>query len=1297
MSNQNNKVNNHPEDDKAILCAKSPVKKGRLYGMSLNIIKKITLFLTCCVIFFAIVFSLFRALTPWVAQYKNKIETHLSTLIGQPVTIERLETSWYWFEPVLKLNDVSILDTQKNVLKLHTLLVGVNLFSSIWQWHIQPGVLYIDDVHLKIRQTNYGWHLEGINQDGSTMHFDLLQSRSLMNWLMLQHKIMVKNISAMVYLQNGSILPFKDVTLNILNRSGGYFVKGHAKLAQTVATKVTLLAELNSKALNFDNLNGRIYLAAQNLNPAQWQGIFRQNEYQFQGGNGQLAMWFDVANTHLSSVQTRMNLTHLALQTPASKHLYFVQKLQANLAWHPTVDGWQLAGDEIQLELDGQQWPTNQLRVDYQTKSDAYRIFLKSLDLTPLQTLDIAWPQMLQPILAAKPTGELQNLQLMMKQSRPDYLLGQFKRLSWLPTATFPGVKQLSGALYWQPTEGHLEVDSQDVELSPAHFPPIIFSTVEGVVDWKALSHGFRISLDRLLIANPDLTLNARGVWDKPLSVSGGDIRMIAKYSANHAAQWLTYLPKGVLKPKLYEWLKNNIYRIEHASGQLKMEGPLFGFPFDKGEGIFSFSNHLSGVDLTFKDKWPLTKNIVANLYFNQRRLEADVHSAQLKDMMIHQANVRIDDLGLDRETLLLHTKVQAPAQKLFNYVKNSPLNKRLAKLHMLTMDGDLNLDLQFEIPLYPENDKVLANGQLRFNDNRVNANYMMQKLQLDSVSGHLLFDELGIVKSNLKAALLGDPLNIQIQSVRSRKPFTRINVSGHTPVELIKERLEIPLMSFVRGGFSFAAQMILTDDPDDLDTLHLTTSLKGVANDLPRPFGKKVSQSALFDLKADFYPQKTVNLFFNYDNRISAKLWFDNNQRGFQLKKGTFRMGRGKITQPKDNEVSLIGTLSFLDWQKWQAVLAQYQHQSGATGLLGQLSLIDLKLRRLMLGAHRYDNLMVKADKRKGKQWFLVLSHPDIRAKLHYHPQQNRLSGTIEHLLLPKPDFHPRHQRNLTTHLYPSQIPDLELVIKQLQVGDMHLGALNLKANSQKTSWNLTEGLLQSPDYEMHFKGKWRRQGDENNTDIQAKLYVHDLAQSLQRFNIKPVVEARTGDVFLNGSWPGVLFDFSLASIKGHMTMNFKDGRISHLSPETEEKLGLGKLLSILSLQTIPRRLKLDFSDLANNGYSFDRFKGGFILKKGIMSTTDSYIDGPVAHAGIKGDLDLVRQRYNLELRVSPHITASLPVVATIAGGPVAGIATWIASKLITQSMQQISGYTYKITGPWLKPVVQQVSITKV
>ena len=101
-------------------------------------------------------------------------------------------------------------------------------------------------------------------------------------------------------------------------------------------------------------------------------------------------------------------------------------------------------------------------------------------------------------------------------------------------------------------------------------------------------------------------------------------------------------------------------------------------------------------------------------------------------------------------------------------------------------------------------------------------------------------------------------------------------------------------------------------------------------------------------------------------------------------------------------------------------------------------------------------------------------------------------------------------------------------------------------------------------------------------------------------------------------------------------------------------------------------------------------------MLAHGIMETENSTIDGPVAHATMKGSLNLDKRLYDISLHISPHITASLPVVATIAGGPVAGIATWVASKLINQGMEKISGYTYDVSGPWLEPVVQQVHIDR-
>ena len=143
MGKRKTKSDSIIKDQKASTSLK---KRVILKKLCLKIIHKCWMPFAIMVIIMAILFSLFRALTPWATQYKGEVEQHLSALVGQPVIISSMETSWYWFEPVLRLNQVTVSDSNDHALKLTKLLVGINLFSSLLHWHLQPGILYVDDV-----------------------------------------------------------------------------------------------------------------------------------------------------------------------------------------------------------------------------------------------------------------------------------------------------------------------------------------------------------------------------------------------------------------------------------------------------------------------------------------------------------------------------------------------------------------------------------------------------------------------------------------------------------------------------------------------------------------------------------------------------------------------------------------------------------------------------------------------------------------------------------------------------------------------------------------------------------------------------------------------------------------------------------------------------------------------------------------------------------------------------------------------------------------------------------------------
>lgn len=1168
-----------------------------------RLLKKCWFFLAVFIIVLAIVFSVFRALTPWAKQYKSEVERHLTLLVGQPVAIKSMETSWYWLQPVLKLDQVSVLDHSDHVLKLAKLMVGINLLSSLWHWQLQPGILYVEDVHLKLRQINDQWQIDGLQQNQTITTLDTTAYLPMLGWLLNQQKIVLKNISALIYLKDGSLLPVSHLNLTAVNHHGHYRLKGEAKLSQTTQTSLLVLADVNLEPLAWQKLSGRAYFSVHQFSPTQWQHFFPFSMYQVKGGNADFDVWVDIVNGQLSDVQTQFNLNNIIWNKVGGPQNQIMQALKANLAWQSKPMGWQLSADKIKLRLGGVAWPENSLQINYQKASKTYRLFVEALLLEPLLTADINWPEIMQPILNFHPYGRLYDTQIGIKDGHLDSVLSRFSDLGWQQQDEIPAVNDLKGVISWQPTAGRLELDGENTSLTWAKHSPISFSQINAALEWKELSHGLRLSLERLVLNHPDLVLTARGALDEALSPDNRNLRLTAEFSADHAVKWLTYLPSKYIKPSLAQWLKNDIKRIDKVSGQMTIDGPLVDFPFDQCPGEFKIVSQLSGVDLMFDKNWPPINNIDADFFIDKRTLNVEAMHASLLGIETNQVNLYLDNIGLGKETLLVRGLADVPATELKKYVFASPLGHHFTKLKRLKIKGPAKLELNLEVPLYPENDNILAQGAIHFKNNQVIFHHELKDIQLNHVSGALAFDELGVTDSQLNAKLLGDPVAMYVHSVRKPQPFTEVRVEGDASIDLLRDQFDLPFLSFMEGHLYVTSKMVITDEPNDVDKLHISTSLEGVDINLPPPLGKLAKERVPLTIDVDF-SNKSLAFRMNYANRLKVE--------------------------------------------------AAHLDQKG---------------------------------------WSYKFNQANIAGNLLYEPTANTLTGRFTRLFLPKSiEF----KRDDSATLKPLDIPNLDFNIDAIKFGDIDIGQMKLKSTSTATAWNLDDFKIKSVNYLLTAKGSWIASAEKNNTTLQANLQVEHLEKALENWQITPALEAHEGTLQFNGGWQGGINNYSLINVNGNVSMNFQNGRITNLSHETEEKLGLGKLLSILSLQTIPRRLKLDFSDLSHNGYSYDTLKGNFVLKRGVLKTSDSYIDGPVAYANMKGNLDVIKHLYDVELHISPHITASLPIVATIAGGPIAGVATWVASKIINKGMQQVTGYTYKISGPWMNPIVQQVKIYK-
>lgn len=1264
------------------------------------VFKKCRIYLLILLVTFTILFSLFRALTPWVKQYKGEVEQQLSSLLGQPVTINDLETSWYWFHPVLKMEDVTISDPSAHVLKLNKLLVGINVLSSIWHWQIKPGILYVDDVHLTIRQINTHWEIDGLKSNQETMQLDENSTLPLFVGLLSQDTIIVKHVSASVHLNTDKVLSFDTINLKVSNSYGHLRFHGFAELDQAIKTKIALIGDLEIEPDALTKPKGQVYISLENFLPSEWQGFMPNSPYHIVRGEANARIWIDLFHGHVTKLQSTLMLSDLAWIEDGRSKTRQIEHLSGNFAWSATRSGWKFSADKFNLQENGTKWPENALVFEFRKKTNSYRGFVKKILLSPLLAADISWPEKLTPFLSVHPVGELNDTQIEIHNHQLDYVLTRFVELGWQNIDEIPAVSHISGVLYWQPTEGRLELDGENTVVAPAGQKPLTFGLFNAAFDWKELSNGLRITMDRFVLSHPLIVLSASGALDNATTLSAGNLRFNMEFAAKNASPLLAYIPSRYLKPKLNDWLKNDIKRIGHATGRIMVNGVLGDFPFDTTAGEFKIKAHVNGVNLLINPSWPINRDIDADILQDKRSFVATIYQANLRGVTVDKLNLAINDIGLGKEALLIHGNVDAKGEAVKSYVLASPLKTNLAKWKSLDIVDLINLELNLDVPLYPESDHVVAQGKISLQNNKMIIRLPLHPVVVDGLTGSIQFDEYGLTNGGLEGTVAGSPLSLNAELISQPKPYTAIKIEGDTSTDYLKSILPSSFYTYINGNLKVLSLWKMYHDNVTQDHLHLETSLQEVSIDLPEPFGKAYDTISPMSVDIDFKPKDNFNVLINYDNRTSCDLDFVTKNHKLTLQQGELLLGKGRPKKARKGDFNISGSLSTFNFSDWKKSLAKLGDDNENPSLFDNVTAVNLLVKNLALFGQHYQEVGFNARKVAADDWSFKLNQKNIMADLHYHPKAKQLSGTFENLLITKDDNKASKVKVTPMTIIPQEIPNLNVLVNNLRVGDVDVGQVNLVSTSSKNHWLLDSCSIKTPDYQLNLQGDWTQSLHKNTSTLQANLAINNLGKSLERWHITPAVQAHSGDVKFQGKWNAPFFDFAIARVDGNLQITFKDGRISHFDKETEEKLGLGKLLSILSLQTIPRRLKLDFSDLSEQGYSFDIFKGSFLLSKGVMTTHDSYIDGPVAYAKMDGDLDLSKHLYDVDLRITPYIMASLPVVVTIAGGPVAGpiagVATWVASKIINKGMQKISGYTYKISGPWLSPVVQQVSIDK-
>ncbi|MCW5624863.1 MAG: hypothetical protein KIT73_09125 [Burkholderiales bacterium] len=264
-------------------------------------------------------------------------------------------------------------------------------------------------------------------------------------------------------------------------------------------------------------------------------------------------------------------------------------------------------------------------------------------------------------------------------------------------------------------------------------------------------------------------------------------------------------------------------------------------------------------------------------------------------------------------------------------------------------------------------------------------------------------------------------------------------------------------------------------------------------------------------------------------------------------------------------------------------------------------------------------------------------------------------------------------------------ELPAFDVTADSFSFGNLDLGALTLKAVQNGPQWELQRLDLKSPEGLMSANGTWQLERGQPQTRMKVSLDLQDIGGWMRRLHLPEGVKGGTAKLDGTLAWRGNPYALDYASLSGQLTLDVRKGQFTRVDP------GIGKLLGVVSLQSLPRRVSLDFRDVFSQGFAFDEIKGGITVTDGVMRTSDLLMVGPAARVAMKGSVDLGRETQDLDVRVAPSISDSV-AVGTALLNPAVGLATFLVGRVLDNPIDNMISFEYKISGSWSDPQVAKV-----
>ena len=1235
---------------------------------------------------------------PNIELYHDAITQSISHAIDQPVSIGKIEADWQGIRPHLLLTDVRILEKNQpgtTALALHH-VDAVMGWLTLLRGEVRLHSLELDQPDLLVRRDAQGvLHVAGIALTEQTSG-----QNGLADWLLHQTYLVVRNarISWLDEQHATPALIFNQLNLLIENRGRHHRFALRAMPPAALSARLDVRGDFSGQSFyDLKEWRGQLYTQLDYADVAAWRpwlplpGGFKQ-------GRGALRGWLEIAHGKVEQVTSDLALAEVQAQLGEGLKPLDLHSLRGRIAWGESEQGFEVSTRQLTLKTDTVKLQPTDFNLHMTHASGKQpasgQMYASTLELTHLVTLTDALPlskELKQKLSELSPQGIVTGFQAKWQGEidKPEHyeVKAKFDQLSMKRTDKLPGFSGLSGELDGSEKTGVVSVNSHHLAVdAPQIMPePLAFDSLSGQGSWQTGQQGLEVKFTNISVVNADLEGAVFGSFQAlPNSTGRIDLNINLVHAAiKHADR---YIPLNAIDNATHTWLSNALLDGQAEAFHLRLQGDLNDFPFPENKkGIFQIQAHIKGGALEYAKDWPRIDNITGELLIQGKRLEVNAPSGMTVGAQLQKVRVTVPDMASPDLLLQVRGEALGETSRSLEFIKKSPVQGYIDGItDDMKVRGNGNLQLAVDIPLRGSKPVTVA-GDYHFVDNEVTLGHGVPVLY--STNGDLLFTESTLRTQNIRTQILGGPATLNINS--GPNGLLQAKVHGHADMDSLRKRIALPFLTRLHGGSNWDADITIQKK---LLNVLVTSNLSELTSELPEPFSKDGEESIplRFEIKSVVAKQDVISL--QYGNLFNARILRREEGGEMVVKRGILNFGSTGRELRRDG-LWITGTIPQLSLQGWGSLINPAT--TDVSGPKFSVSGADLTIQKLDAYGVAMKGLHVSARTRDGVL-MAQLTGKEINGEVSWQAEgKGKLLARLQNLNLGMDESgkSDETERKMESASQVSSIEDatrteyplLDLTVDALTWKDKLIGKVELLARQHGRDWQLEQVHITNPDGVLTGDGKYYSKDGKKQTQVSLKLEISNVGNVLARSGYPGTVKNGNGKLEGDFSWRGAPGDFSYATLNGSIKLDAGKGQFQKLDP------GVGKLLSILSLQALPTHITLGFTDIFSQGFSFDSITGTGQIKQGVLETGDFRIEGSSAKVTMKGQIDFDHETQNLRIRILPALGNSVSLLG-FAGGPLVGVGTLIANKILREPLDKLASFEYNVTGTWVNPNVTQL-----